>query len=65
MTEDCRYEEAMTMLFTAKWNLPMAARLLEVSDEECKEIFKRFCSSNPPTYTAGVPKDSSDSGQTV
>lgn len=65
MEDNNEYKEAMTMLFTARWNIPRAARLIKVSDEECKEIFRKFCLSHPPTFVAEVPDDPADSGQTV
>lgn len=43
-------EEAMRMLFKAKWNLPKAACYLGVSPLECKKMFNDYCLDHPPTY---------------
>lgn len=31
------------LLYTARWNVPRAAKELGVSDEECKQLFKDYC----------------------
>lgn len=30
-------------LYTAKWNVPQAAKHLGVTNEECKTLFSKFC----------------------
>lgn len=40
----------MEMLFTAKWNIPQAARNLEVSDDLMKQLFRDYCKDNGPHY---------------
>jgi hypothetical protein len=57
MTEEPHpnYEEAMSQLFTAKWNIPQAAVALSKAANkkewgEVKETFREYCKSHPPTY---------------
>ena len=40
----------MGMLFTAKWNIPQAAKNLEVSDDLMKQLFRDYCKDNGPLY---------------
>jgi hypothetical protein len=54
--DETNREEAMEMLFKAKWNLPKAACYLGVSHLECKEIFNSYCLEHPPTYTGDDPQ---------
>ena len=42
--------ESFDLLFTARWNVPRAARHCGVTDEEMKELFKQYCKNNPPTH---------------
>ena len=45
----------MTMLFTAKWNVPQAAEALGLpacndSWDEVKGLFRDFCKDHPPIH---------------
>ena len=42
--------EAMEMLFTAKWNLPTAAKHCELTQKETKLTFAVWCESHPMTW---------------
>ena len=42
--------EAMEMLFSAKWNLPKAAKHCNLSRKEMMITFSEYCSLHPPTY---------------
>ena len=42
--------EAMEMLFSAKWNLPKAAKHANLTNKECKIVFNEYCNFHPPTY---------------
>ena len=42
--------EAMEMLFTAKWNLPKAAKHANLSNKEMKITFNEYCHFHPPIY---------------
>ena len=42
--------EAMEKLFTAKWNIPKAAKHCNLTNKEMKITFNQYCSMNPPTY---------------
>jgi len=42
--------EAMEMLFSAKWNLPKAAKHANLSHKEMKIIFSEYCALHEPTY---------------
>lgn len=42
--------ESFELLFTAKWNVPRAARHCGVTDDEMKQLFIEFCQNNPPTH---------------
>jgi len=41
---------SMEMLFSAKWNLPKAARNAGLTDKEMKITFNEYCSLHPCTY---------------
>jgi len=41
---------AMEMLFSAKWNLPKAARYCNLTDKEMKITFNEYCNFHPSTY---------------
>jgi len=43
-------KEAMIMLFSARWNIPTAAKHCGKSEEEVKELFRFYCDLNPKTY---------------
>tara|TARA_R100001443_G_scaffold1503_1_gene5541 strand:- start:304 stop:516 length:213 start_codon:yes stop_codon:yes gene_type:complete len=42
--------EAMEMLFSAKWNLPQAAKHCNLTHKEMKITFSEYCSLHEPTY---------------
>ena len=42
--------EAMEMLFSAKWNLPQAAKHCRLSRKEMMITFSEYCSLHEPTY---------------
>ena len=42
--------KAMEMLFTAKWNLPKAAKHANLTNKEMKITFNEYCAFHPPTY---------------
>jgi hypothetical protein len=42
--------ESMEMLFSAKWNLPKAAKNANLSYKEMKITFNEYCHLHPPTY---------------
>ena len=42
--------KSMEMLFTAKWNVPRAARNCGLTDKEMKITFNEYCGLNPTTY---------------
>jgi hypothetical protein len=44
--------EAMEMLFSAKWNLPKAAKHANLTNKECKIVFNEYCNFHPPTYVS-------------
>ena len=46
--------KAMEMLFTAKWNLPKAAKNCNLSEKEMKITFNEYCNFHPPTYKVTV-----------
>jgi len=50
MEKSDEYAEAMSQLFSAKWNVPQAAKHCGISNEDCKEIFKKYCLDHPATY---------------
>lgn len=38
-------EVVFEKLYTAKWNVPRAAKALSITDDECKEEFRAFMRS--------------------
>ena len=42
--------EAMEMLFSAKWNLPKAAKHCNLTHKEMKITFNEYCNFHTPTY---------------
>ena len=42
--------EAMEMLFSAKWNLPQAAKHCNLTHKEMKITFSEYCALHGPTY---------------
>ena len=42
--------QSMEMLFTAKWNLPKAARNCNLTNKEMKITFNEYGTFHPPTY---------------
>ena len=42
--------EAMEMLFSAKWNLPTAAKHCRLTQKEMKITFNEYCNIHQPTY---------------
>ena len=42
--------EAMEMLFSAKWNLPKAAKHCRLSRKEMKITFSEYCALHETTY---------------
>ena len=42
--------ESMEMLFSAKWNLPKAAKHCRLSRKEMMITFSEYCSLHEPTY---------------
>ncbi|ADO99077.1 hypothetical protein PSSM7_026 [Prochlorococcus phage P-SSM7] len=42
--------ESMEMLFSAKWNLPTAAKHANLSHKEMKITFSEYCALHEPTY---------------
>jgi len=42
--------QSMEMLFSAKWNLPTAAKNCGLTNKEMKITFNEYCRLNPPTY---------------
>ena len=42
--------ESMEMLFSAKWNLPKAAKHCRLSHKEMKITFSEYCAFHDPTY---------------
>ena len=43
--------EAIEMLFSAKWNLPEAAKHCRLTHKEMKITFNEYCNFHPPIYT--------------
>jgi len=43
-------KEANEALFTAKWNLPQAAKNAGLTNKEMKITFNEYCAFHPPTY---------------
>jgi hypothetical protein len=50
MEKTDEYIESMTQLFSAKWNVPQAAKHCGISNEECKEVFRQYCLEHLVTY---------------
>lgn len=42
--------ESMEMLFSAKWNLPKAARNANLTNKEMKITFNEYCAFHPPSW---------------
>jgi hypothetical protein len=42
--------KSMEMLFSAKWNLPKAAKYANLTNKEMKITFNEYCAFHPPTY---------------
>lgn len=42
--------EAMEKLFSAKWNLPKAAKHCNLTNKEMKITFNEYCNFHPPIY---------------
>ncbi len=42
--------ESMEMLFSAKWNLPEAAKHCKLTHKEMKITFNEYCNFHQPTY---------------
>jgi hypothetical protein len=42
--------KSLEMLFSAKWNLPKAAKNCNLTNKELKIIFNEFCRLHPPTF---------------
>ena len=38
------------MLWSAKWNLPKAAKHCNLTEKEMKITFNEYCNFHPPTY---------------
>jgi hypothetical protein len=45
-----KVQESLDMLFKAKWNLPRAARNCNLTDEEMRAIFNKYCFIQVPTH---------------
>ncbi len=43
--------QSMEMLFTAKWNVPKAAKNCNLSNKEMKITFNEYCNFHDVTYT--------------
>ena len=48
--------KSMEMLFTAKWNLPKAAKHANLTNKEMKITFNEYCVFHPPTWEIGSIK---------
>lgn len=42
--------KSMEMLFSAKWNLPKAAKNCGLTEKEMKITFNEYCVFHPPTW---------------
>lgn len=42
--------KSMEMLWSAKWNLPTAAKHANLTNKEMKITFNEYCAFHPPTY---------------
>ena len=49
-----KINKAVEMLFKARWNIPQAADHCEVTYDEMRSIFNKYCHENPPTYASMV-----------
>ena len=47
---ESRVQESLDMLFKAKWNLPKAARNCDLTEEEMRAIFNKYCFTQGPTH---------------
>ena len=43
--------QSMEMLFSAKWNLPKAAKNAGLTNKEMKITFNEYCVFHPPIWT--------------
>jgi hypothetical protein len=43
--------KSMEMLFSAKWNVPTAAKNCNLTEKEMKITFSEWCNIHPKTYT--------------
>jgi hypothetical protein len=50
MGKSDKHSEAMRQLFSARWNVPQAAKHCGIANDVCKELFKLYCSVHPATY---------------
>lgn len=50
--------KSMEMLFTAKWNLPKAARHANLTNKEMKITFNEYCHFHPATYDINLDEKS-------
>ncbi|ADO97634.1 hypothetical protein SShM2_023 [Synechococcus phage S-ShM2] len=48
--------EAMENLWSAKWNLPKAAKHANLTEKEMKITFNEYCNFHPPTWEIGNTK---------
>tara|TARA_S200002703_G_scaffold91376_1_gene78840 strand:- start:405 stop:569 length:165 start_codon:yes stop_codon:yes gene_type:complete len=46
--------KSMEMLFSAKWNLPKAAKHANLTNKEMKITFNEYCAFHPSTYDGSV-----------
>tara|TARA_B100000902_G_C27041825_1_gene779717 strand:- start:301 stop:474 length:174 start_codon:yes stop_codon:yes gene_type:complete len=44
--------QSMEMLFSAKWNLPKAAKNCNLTEKEMKITFNEYCSLHESTWTS-------------
>ena len=52
--------KSMEMLWSAKWNLPKAAKHANLSNKEMKITFNEYCHFHPPTWDQGSVAESVD-----
>ena len=43
-------QESLDNLFTARWNLPTAAKNCGMSYDEMRIMFNHYCKTHPPLY---------------
>ena len=48
--------QSMEMLFSAKWNLPKAAKNAGLTNKEMKITFNEYCAFHPPTWEVANTK---------